>query len=192
MASAVELEERKAIRQKVGKPLLIVGMVSIFMIFAALTSAYIVRQADGNWLTFDMPMPFYISTLFIVLSSLTMVWSTRSVKSGNQQSMAYGAGLTFLLGLGFVISQFYSYAYMVESGLYFVGTNVSSSFMYVITGLHLAHIISGLIAVGVSYVNAKRGKYTAEDHLGLSLSAMYWHFLDVLWIYLLLFLLFIR
>lgn len=192
MASAVELEERKAIRQKVGKPLLIVGMVSIFMIFAALTSAYIVRQADGNWLTFDMPMPFYVSTIFIVLSSITMMWSTRSAKNGNLQAMTKGVGLTFLLGLGFVISQFYTYAYMVESGLYFVGTNVSSSFMYVITGLHLAHIISGLIALGVSYLNARRGKYTADDHLGLSLSAMYWHFLDVLWIYLLLFLLFIR
>lgn len=192
MASAVELEERKAIRQKVGKPLLIVGMVSIFMIFAALTSAYIVRQADGNWLTFDMPMPFYVSTIFIVLSSITMMWSTRSAKNGNLQAMTNGVGLTFLLGLGFVISQFYTYAYMVESGLYFVGTNVSSSFMYVITGLHLAHIISGLIALGVSYLNARRGKYTADDHLGLSLSAMYWHFLDVLWIYLLLFLLFIR
>jgi cytochrome c oxidase subunit 3 len=158
MASAVELEERKAIRQKVGKPLLIVGMVSIFMIFAALTSAYIVRQADGNWLTFDMPMPFYVSTIFIVLSSITMMWSTRSAKNGNLQAMTNGVGLTFLLGLGFVISQFYTYAYMVESGLYFVGTNVSSSFMYVITGLHLAHIISGLIALGVSYLNARKGK----------------------------------
>lgn len=188
----MEVEERRAIREKVGKPLLIVGMVSIFMIFAALTSAYIVRQADGDWLTFDLPLPFYSSTILIVLSSLTMWWATRSVKQNNLQQVSTGVALTLFLGLGFVVSQFYTYSYMMDSGLYFVGTNVSSSFMYVITGLHLAHIISGIIALSVTLTKARTGAYTANNHLGLSLTAMYWHFLDVLWVYLLLFLLFIR
>jgi len=192
MNSAMEVEERRAIREKVGKPLLIVGMVSIFMIFAALTSAYIVRQADGDWLTFDLPLPFYSSTILIVLSSLTMWWATRSVKQNNLQQVSTGVALTLFLGLGFVVSQFYTYSYMMDSGLYFVGTNVSSSFMYVITGLHLAHIISGIIALSVTLTKARTGAYTANNHLGLSLTAMYWHFLDVLWVYLLLFLLFIR
>lgn len=192
MNSAMEVEEKIAIKEKVGKPLLITGMVSIFMIFAALTSAYIVRQADGDWLTFDLPAPFYISTLLIVLSSISMWWATNSVKSNKQQGVVVGLGLSLLLGLGFVISQVFTYSFMIESGLYFTGTNVSSSFLYVITGIHLAHIISGIIALFVSFVNARAGKYTADSHLGLSLSAMYWHFLDVLWIYLLLFLLFIR
>ncbi len=192
MDSAMEVEEKLQIREKVGKPLLITGMVSIFMIFAALTSAYIVRQADGDWLTFDLPAPFYTSTVFIVLSSITMWWATKSVKTNNQQGVSLGVGLSLLLGIGFVISQVFTYNFMIETGLYFTGTNVSSSFLYVITGLHLAHIISGIIALTVSFINAQAGKYTAENHLGLSLSAMYWHFLDVLWIYLLLFLLFIR
>lgn len=188
----MEVEEKLQIREKVGKPLLITGMVSIFMIFAALTSAYIVRQADGDWLTFDLPVPFYTSTVFIVLSSIAMWWATKSVKVNNQKGVSIGVGISLLLGIGFVISQIFTYVFMIETGLYFTGTNVSSSFLYVITGLHLAHIISGIIALIVSFINARAGKYTAESHLGLSLSAMYWHFLDVLWIYLLLFLLFIR
>jgi cytochrome c oxidase subunit 3 len=192
MDSAMEVEEKLQIREKVGKPLLITGMVSIFMIFAALTSAYIVRQADGDWLTFDLPVPFYTSTVFIVLSSIAMWWATKSVKVNNQKGVSIGVGISLLLGIGFVISQIFTYVFMIETGLYFTGTNVSSSFLYVITGLHLAHIISGIIALIVSFINARAGKYTAESHLGLSLSAMYWHFLDVLWIYLLLFLLFIR
>jgi len=192
MNSVMEVEERRAIREKVGRPLLIVGMVSIFMIFAALTSAYIVRQADGDWLTFDLPVPFYTSTMLIVLSSITIWWATRSAKHNNAKQVTLGVALTLFLGLGFVVSQFYTYSSMMDAGLYFVGTNVSSSFMYVITGLHLAHIISGIIALAVTLAKAKSGGYTADNHLGLSLTAMYWHFLDVLWIYLLLFLLFIR
>ena len=191
-AHQVDFQEKRAIRYKVAIPLLILGMVSIFMIFAAFTSAYIVRQADANWLTFDMPTPFFISTAIIVLSSITLFWATSGVKTNQYNRIKMGLLATLVLGLAFVIAQFYTYSYMTEQGLYFVGTNVSSSFMYIITGAHLVHIVSGIIALGVSYFKATKNKYTSEEHLGLTLTSLYWHFLDALWIFLLLFLLFIR
>tara|TARA_B100000780_G_C21111965_1_gene449444 strand:+ start:463 stop:1050 length:588 start_codon:yes stop_codon:yes gene_type:complete len=191
-AQQVSLEEKRITRYKVAVPLLILGMVSIFMVFAAFTSAYIVRQADANWLTFDMPTPFFISTLIIVLSSITLYYSNSGVKNNNFNRIKQGLLATIILGFGFVISQVYTYDYMMDQGLYFVGTNVSSSFMYIITGAHLVHIVSGMIALFVSYYKATKNKYTSEEHLGLRLTSLYWHFLDALWIFLLLFLLFIR
>lgn len=184
-------EEREH-RQRTRKPLMIVGMVSIVMLFAGLTSAYIVRQADGNWLTFDLPSSFYISTVLLVASSATLWWAQKAVKKNDFTSVKLGMGLTLLLSLAFVISQFVAYGAMTEQGLFFVKTNVSVSFLYIITFAHLLHLIGGIIALTVSWVKSMKELYTAENRLGLELTAMYWHFLDALWIYLLLFLLFIR
>lgn len=192
MENNIQLEEQIAIRNKVAKPLLWVGMVGISMVFAGLTSAYIVRQAAPDWLTFDLPKPFFISTLFIVLSSVALVWAKLAVKNKQQSQLVFALAAANILGLAFVIAQFYTYNFMVEAGYYLVGTNVSSSFLYILTGLHLAHIFSGNIVLAVTLVQAMRKKYTSDSHLGLSLSATYWHFLDFLWIYLLVFLLFIR
>lgn len=188
----VELDEKKQMRQRVAKPMLWVGIVSITMVFAALTSAYIVRQSNGEWLTFDMPQPFFISTVFLVLSSITMWLAQQAVKRDALKRVTQYVLLTLLLGVGFVAAQIFTYDYMVDQGYYFTGTSVSSSFLYVITGLHALHLISGIIALLVTYVKARQQRYSSSDYLGLSLTATYWHFLDVLWVYLLLFLLFIR
>jgi cytochrome c oxidase subunit 3 len=191
-AGEIEDQEKKETRRKSAKPLLWVGMVGILMAFAGLTSAYLIRYSDSDWVSFELPDSFFISTASILLSSIALILSKRAVKKGNLSQVKQFVGLSLIFGLGFVVAQFYSYGVLVENGHYFTGSNISSSFLYVLTGFHLAHVISGIIVLIVLLVRSLMEKYTAEEHLGLSLGATYWHFLDVLWIYLLLFLLFIR
>jgi cytochrome c oxidase subunit 3 len=180
-------------KRKVAKPLLWVGLVSIVMMFAGLTSGYIVRRSQGNWLQFELPEAFYYSTLSIVLSSLILIWAIRAFKKGNEQFLSTGIGLTFLLGLLFSWFQVQGWQELISEGVYFTGpgSNASGSFLYVITLAHLAHLIGGLIVLIVMFIRSKRGAYQ-KDTLGLSLGATFWHFLGLLWIYLFLFLLLIR
>lgn len=191
-AGEIEEQEKKETRRKSAKPLLWVGMVGILMAFAGLTSAYLIRHSDSDWVSFELPNSFFISTASILLSSITLILAKRAVKKDDLKQVKQFVGLSLIFGLGFVIAQFYSYGVLVENGHYFTGSNISSSFLYVLTGVHLAHVISGIIVLIVLLVRSLMEKYTAEEHLGLSLGSTYWHFLDVLWIYLLLFLLFIR
>jgi len=186
--------EFKAARAKAAKPMLWIGIVTMIMLFAGLTSAYIVRQAEGNWLQFNLPLQFYISTAFIVLSSATMLWSVSSIKQNNLANLQRGLLITFLLGIGFAWSQFAAWGDLIETGIFFTGakSNAAGSYLYVISGVHLAHLGGGLLSLLFTFIKAYRGKYSAENKLGVELVATYWHFLDILWVYLLLFLLFIR
>ena len=192
MADQVEYSERQEIKQRTAMPLLWIAQVGMGMAFAGLSSAYIIRQADADWLTFDMPQPFYLSAAIIVASHITMVLAQKAVKKNNLSLVKNLVAATLLLAVLFVGSQFYAYSYMVDNGLHLVGTNVSSSFVYVLTGLHLAHIFAAVIVLGVTLFQAVQKKYSAENHLGLSLAATFWHFLGALWLYLVLFLAFIR
>ncbi|HBH05160.1 MAG TPA: cytochrome oxidase subunit III [Flavobacteriales bacterium] len=184
--------ERAAIRARASKPMLWIGLVSITMIFAALTSAYIVRQADPDWLSLQLPQPFFVSTAIIVLSSMTLWAAAYFIKQNNYAQVTNFVGLTLLLAVGFVFAQFYTYSYMVDEGYYLTGSNISSSFLYILTGLHLAHLFGGIIALIVTMVYALRKKYSKDHKLGFELTATYWHYLTGLWIYLLLFLLFVK
>ena len=193
MADTVkQYTEREEIKQRTAMPLLWISMVGMGMAFAGLSSAYIIRQADTDWLTFDMPQPFYISALIIIASHGTMIPAQKAVKKNQLITVKNMVAASLVLGLLFVGSQFYAYSYMVEHGLHLVGTSISSSFMYVLTGFHLVHLFAGLIVLSVTLFQTSRNKYNAENHLGLSLAATFWHFLGVLWIYLVLFLAFIR
>ena len=190
----IDAEEQRIIKERTRKPLLYAGIVGISMVFAGLTSAYIVRQADADWLEFELPNAFYVSTLLIVLSSIAMYFATFSIKKGNNTGLVIGSGLAFLLGIGFVFAQFHAYDVLVENGFHLTGkdTSVSSSFLYVLTGAHLAHLFGGVIALGVVFIKSVLKRYSKENKLGVELAAIYWHYLDFVWIYLLLFLLFIR
>ncbi len=181
-------------RFKTPKVLLWFGMVSIIMLFAGLTSAYIIRQAKGQWLEFEIPAPFYISTFIILISSATLFWAQVSAKKDNPPGLISGIGISFLLGICFIISQVMGWEDMVESGIFFTGpgSNVSASFLYVITALHAAHVSGGIIALLITFINSLKKKYNSKKILGLQLCSTYWHFLGALWIYLFLFLLFVR
>lgn len=192
MLSSIPIEEKKVIRSKTAKPLLWVAMAGMTMIFASLTSAYVVRQADPDWLQIDLPAPFYISTAIILLSSITLVIADYSAKKNFQTGIKWGLALTFFLSLAFVYSQFDAYAFMVSNGMYLAGTNVSSSFLYALTFVHLAHVFGGNITLLVTWIQGMRGKYSSEDKLGIELASWYWHYLTGVWIFLLVFLLYIN
>ncbi len=166
-------------------------IVSIVMIFASLTSAYIVRQAEGDWLYFDIPPIFYVSTGIILLSSLTMhlaYWHTKKDNIGNVKVWLF---LTTILGFGFLATQWQGWKELQTLGVFFAGNdaNVSGSFFYVLSGLHGAHIISGIIYLIIILVATFRYEIHSKTLTRMQMCATFWHFLDGLWIYLVLFLL---
>jgi cytochrome c oxidase subunit 3 len=187
-------EEKRNNTSKAAIPLLWVSIVAMIMIFGSLTSGYIVSRGNSSWLHFELPQLFYVSTAVIMISSVTMNWTLSSAKKNNYKGIKIGSLLTFLLGLTFVICQFKAWEYLVDQKIFFTGptSNVSASYLYVITALHLAHLAFGLVAVLVVWVKSLLQRYSSENLLGIRLCAIFWHFLDVLWIFLFLFLLFIR
>ena len=194
MATYIPQEELKDIRNRTAKPLMWVGIVGMVMLFAGMTSAYIVRQAEGNWLYFDLPDTFYVSTAVIMISSMTMLLAQYAIKKDNTTLTTVMLLATLVLGFVFAMLQFQAWGELVDTGVFFAGreSNASGSFLYVLTGLHLAHLAGGLFALIFTSVKSILKKYSAEDHVGIGVAATYWHFLDILWVYLLLFLVFIR
>ncbi len=121
-------------------------LVSIIMLFASQTSAYLVRRAEGNWLEFDMPKIFWYSSAVLLVSSLSMQWAYFAAKKDDFKTLKIAISVTFALGLAFLWMQFEGWKELVAANVYFVG-NPSGSFFYVFTGLHGFHIISGLIVL---------------------------------------------
>ena len=186
--------ELAAAKRKAAKPLLWIGIVSIVMLFAGLTSAYVVRADNGNWLLFNLPNAFFLSTALIVASSITLFMALQMAKKNSKAGTVIGVLLTFGLGIAFTFTQFTGWNELTAKGVVFAGkySNAAGSFLYALTGLHLAHLFGGLISLFVTLINSLRGKYTEGNTLGLELTSIYWHFLDILWVYLFLFLYYIR
>ena len=187
-------EEALDAKRKTAKPLMWIGLAGIIMFFAGLTSAYVVRQAQGDWLYFDVPQIFYISTAVIIASSLTMFLAKWFAGRGSMKEATLSLVLTTILGVGFLATQYEGFLELVENGIYFTGveSNASGSFFNVLIWAHAAHVISGVLALIFTTIKAMLNKYSAENHIGIEVCGIYWHFLDILWIYLILFLVFIR
>lgn len=163
-------------------------MVSVVMVFAGLTSAYIVRQAEGNWLEYELPNIFYYTSGIAVMSSITLHWAYISAKKDNFLNIKIGMILTVLLGIAFLVGQWYSWVAMVDREVFFVG-NPAGSFLYVFTGLHAAHLISGVIFLIIVLISTLRLKVHAKAMDTMEMATTYWHFLGGLWLYLFMFLL---
>lgn len=166
-------------------------IVSVVMLFGAWTSAYIVKRGEPGWSSFELPGEFWFSTLIIILSSVTMVWAQRSARRDNLEQTKVALGLTTALGVLFLLGQWMAWQKMVEMNYYFSGTgsNSSSSFIYVLSGFHGLHIISGLIVLALALVATFRYKVHSRNMLRMELCSTYWHFLGGLWLYLFVFLL---
>lgn len=164
-------------------------IVSVVMIFAGLTSAFIVRQAEGNWLDFELPRIFWVNSAVIILSSLTMHWAYLAAKKDQLDQLKLALGITTALGFAFLVGQWYSWVALVEMDVYFVG-NPAGSFLYVLTGLHAIHLISGVIFMIIVLISSFRYKIHSKRMTSLEMCATYWHFLGALWLYLFMFLLF--
>lgn len=165
-----------------------VACSSILMMFAAFTSAYIVRKAAGNWLEFQMPNLFFISTAVILLSSATLQSAYSAFNRGNERLYKVLLGGTFLLGIAFLILQYQGWVSLQEIGVP-LRTNPSGDFIYVISGVHAAHIIGGLGVLSVAMIHAFSLPFnpTPARKLRFELTLTYWHFVDFLWVYLIVF-----
>ncbi|MBL7901323.1 MAG: cytochrome c oxidase subunit 3 [Bacteroidia bacterium] len=192
--SGMHREEIKKAQRKAAKPLLYVGIVSIVMLFAGLTSAYVVRADNGNWLVFQLPGIVILSTAIIVTSSVSMLLAQRAIKKDNHRLTSIALFITLVLGIAFFFTQYEGWKQLTAQGIYFIGkySNASGSFLYLIALVHLAHMVGGLLALMVSFTKSLLKRYSSSDYLGLELTAIYWHFLDLLWVYLFLFLYFYR
>lgn len=179
---------------RTSKMLLWVAIGSMIMLFAGLTSALVIRQAEKDWVRFELPTEFILSTVLLVLSSGTIYWALRSAKRNKFSHVTFGLAATLVLGLAFACSQVSGWKALVAAGVFLTGSgsSVGGSYLYVLTGLHLAHLSGGVIALIVVLVRSLNNKYYYENTLGLELCSTYWHFLDILWIYLFLFLIFVR
>ena len=160
-----------------------VFLVSVTMLFAAFTSSMIVRRGDGNWTYFIVPNIFTISTIIVVLSSAAMQWAYYSAKKNNIGSLKLALWLTLSLGIAFTICQYFGYKALIAMKIYLVG-NPSESFFYVITGIHLLHILGGLIFLAVVLIRAYTYRVHSMNMLSINLSTTYWHFVGGLWVYL--------
>ena len=193
--SEKDLEKELTVgRKKSAKPMLWVSMISMVMFFAGLTSAYVISMRRDDWVTFELPDAFYISTVLIILSSITISISQRLIKKDKRELSIAFLLITFALGIAFVWQQYAGFEDLRSAGLFFTGptSTVSTSFIIGITLMHALHVFAGIIVLLVVIYNHFNYKYTSDDLLGFELGAIFWHFIDVLWIYLFFFFYFIR
>ncbi|MGY8946224.1 MAG: cytochrome c oxidase subunit 3 [Flavobacteriales bacterium] len=185
-------DRKKHIRAK--KMMLLFSMLSIAMTFAGLTSAYIVSKSRPDWIIdFQLPSAFMLSTVFIVLSSLSISMAKKNVNKNNITETSFWLGITFLLSIFFVVSQFSGFDQLISKGYFFTGpeSTVTTSFLYVLAVLHLVHLFAGMIVLVVVIYNNQKNKYNINK-LGFELAVTFWHFLGFLWLYLFVFLYFFR
>ena len=188
-------EEEQDRKGKTYRLLLWFGMISICMIFAGLTSAYVVSKSRPDWLKdFQLPTAFLISTIAMLVSSLTFYGALKTMKKGNRNQTTILLLSTLGLGIAFIFLQFKGFGQVIENGYFFTGSesNVTTSFLYIAVLVHIAHLLGGIISLLIVIYNHYKQKYNSAQTLGIELSAMYWHFMDFIWIYLFLFFYFFK
>ena len=183
------MEQRKKIHPH--KFTLWIGIAGILMMFAGFTSAYIIKRNQAKWVTFELPQVFWYSTAAIVLSSITLYIAARSFKERKMSAYRSMMMVTVILGILFIVLQVFGFKQLWSHGVT-LQKNVSFSFLYVIVGAHALHVAGGIIALIVLFAKAFRSKVRSYNSVPVEVVSTYWHFVDVLWIYLLIFLLMIR
>lgn len=189
------VDEHKARTARSYKLILLFAMVSMTMMFAGLTSAFVVSKSRVDWLKdFELPTAFYSSTFVIIACSVTFHLAKKAIQKNNQSLTTTMLLATLALGILFVILQFVGFDQIVKSGYYFTGaeSSITTTFLYIVTLMHLLHLAGGLISLLIIIYNHFKQKYNSSQTLGIELGAMYWHFLDFLWVYLFVFLYFFK
>ncbi|MBS1597016.1 MAG: cytochrome c oxidase subunit 3 [Bacteroidetes bacterium] len=161
------------------------------MMFAGLTSAYIVKRDQPGWTTFEIPKVFWFSTAVILLSSVTIQLALKAFKEREMSRYKNLLTATALLGVVFVILQWIGFSMIWNSGITFHGSG-AAQFLYVIAGLHALHVIAGVIALIIMFGKAFSKRIRTYDSIPVEIVNTYWHFVDILWIYLFVFFLWIQ
>jgi cytochrome c oxidase subunit 3 len=166
-----------------------VAIGSIVMMFAGMTSAYIVKKNQGNWLAIELPVLFWYSTAVIVASSISMIIASKALQAGKLDSYKAFITLTAILGVVFISLQWMGFKDLELRGVALIGaqSNSASSFLFVITGLHMLHVLGGVIALLVVFFRSFWTKSDQNSIVSVQIVATYWHFVDILWIYLFIF-----
>jgi len=180
-----EADSRSLAKYRIGMWLALAGVA---MMFTALTSAYIVRASTSNdWRPLAMPRLLWLSTALILLSSFTFEVSRRTLKSGNNRAYQRWLLLTVLLGLGFLATQLLAWRQLASQGIY-LASNPHSSFFYLLTGAHGVHLLGGILGLDFLLIRSWRSRFDAgvamKRRAVVDAVALYWHFMDGLWIYL--------
>jgi len=162
-----------------------------FMLFAALTSGFIVYSGGkGHGLDVIMPRAFMYSTAVIIISSLTMFMASKAARQLQFAKQRLYLWLTFFLGIAFFAIQIYAwYVLTYQMGVYFVNPNASRTFIYVFSGMHLLHIIAALLLLLYTLIGTYRNTPQVKNLYKMEITSIFWHFLDIIWIYLYVFLL---
>lgn len=186
-------DQEKLARAK--KMMLWFGIVSLIMSFAGWTSAFIVSSTRKDWLSdFVLPQPFLISVFVIIASSVTIILSKKALKENKLQLATIFLVITFVLGVYFIVNQISGFNEIVSQGYHFTGptSNVTMSYIFLIAFVHVLHVVVGLICLLVVLINQLRKKYNPQNMLGFELASTFWHFVDILWVYLFFFLYFFK
>jgi cytochrome c oxidase subunit 3 len=165
-----------------------VALAGVVMMFTALTSAYIVRAGGASdWTPIAMPRLLWASTALIVISSVTFELARKTMKRGDQHGYGRMLLVTVLFGLGFLVTQLLAWRQLVSQGVY-LSSNPHSAFFYLLTALHGLHLLGGILALSYLLFHAWRKRAAERDDARRSAAtgavAIYWHFMDGLWIYL--------
>ena len=177
------------------KMMLWLGIASLFMTFAGLTSAFIVSKSREDWiLNFDLPSAFTFSLVLIIISSLTLILARGELLKNNFRATTIYLFITLFLGVSFAISQFIGFNEIIENGYHFTGSTstITTSFIFLIAFVHLVHVLAGILVLSFVIISNSKRKYSKNNLLGFELASIFWHFIDILWIYLFLFLVFFR
>lgn len=177
------------------KMMLWFGIISLIMSFAGWTSAFVVSSSRPDWLKdFQLPNAFIVSAMVIMLSSVSFILAKRALKNANNLATTLWLLVTLVLGIVFIFYQFQGFQQIIDLGYNFTGptSNVTMSYIYLIAVVHILHVVVGLICLLVVIYNHFKQQYTATNMLGFELAVTFWHFIDILWVYLFLFLYFVR
>lgn len=184
MISATVSTQRKKIHPH--KFTLWVGLGSIIMMFAGLTSAYIVKGSQPEWSTVEMPRIFYYSTAAIVASSITIQMALKAFKERSMMAYRRLITVTAILGSLFIALQLIGFNQLWNAGINFKGAG-AGQFLYIIFGLHVLHVLGGVVTLLVMFFKAFSSKIRNYNPVTIELASTYWHFVDLLWIYLFVF-----
>ncbi|MBT1705240.1 cytochrome c oxidase subunit 3 [Chryseosolibacter indicus] len=190
MAADIKIveEAKKPLSMHPQKFALWLFIVTVIMLFGAWTSAYIVKRGDIGWSEIVIPNLFYVNTGIIVLSSISMVWAVNAARKDNLEKLKLAISITTILGVAFLVGQFLAYGEMIAMKEFFTGGNVSHSFMYVLSGAHALHVIGGVVFLLIVLTASFKNKVHSKSMVRIEMCATYWHFLDILWLYLFIFL----
>ena len=170
-------------RMEAAKLGLWVAMGSISMLFASFTSAYIVRSAGQDWVPLEIPAILWLNTAILLLSSVTMEISRRSFHRWQPITFRKWLLVTAVLGSAFLVGQLFAWRELSQQGIYLV-SHPHSSFFYVLTAVHGVHLLAGVLVLFYVLALAARYRLTPGESSSPTIAATYWHFVDGLWLYL--------